>query len=61
MVGGKGEFGDPEETWRAVYGLEVDGAVLVRPDGYIGWRSRGGVDDPVRVLTHVVNRILSRE
>ncbi len=59
MVGGSGEVGDPEGTWGLAYAVEPDGAVLVRPDGYVGWRSRGGVDDPVRLLTQVLHRILS--
>ncbi len=60
MVGGNGEFGDPEGMLRAAYGLEPEGAILVRPDGYVGWRSRGGVVDPGRVLTQALDRIMSR-
>jgi putative polyketide hydroxylase len=44
--------------WPTLYGLEPDGAVLVRPDGYVGWRSRGGVDNPARVLSQVLDSIL---
>jgi putative polyketide hydroxylase len=58
MVGGSGELGDPEGTWQRAYGLEPDGAVLVRPDGYVGWRTRCGVDNPARVLTQVLNGIV---
>jgi len=32
--------------------------VLVRPDGYVGWRSRGGVDNPARALSQVLDSIL---
>ena len=31
---------------------------FVRPDGYAGWRSRGGVDDPTRALSQVLDSIL---
>ncbi|MFT4562917.1 MAG: putative polyketide hydroxylase [Gammaproteobacteria bacterium] len=31
--------------WLAIYGIEEDGAVLVRPDGHIGFRSESAVDD----------------
>lgn len=58
MVGGCGEFCDPEGIWRTLYGLEPDGGVLVRPDGYVGWRSRGGVDNPTRALSQVLDSIL---
>ena len=29
-----------ERDWCALYGIEDDGAVLVRPDGHVAWRSR---------------------
>jgi len=31
---------DLENTWTGVYGIEGDGAVLVRPDGHVCWRAR---------------------
>ena len=49
-IGEGEELADPEGRWREVYGVEADGAVLVRPDGYVGWRSRAGADDPARTL-----------
>jgi 2-polyprenyl-6-methoxyphenol hydroxylase-like FAD-dependent oxidoreductase len=58
MVGGGGEFGDPDGMWPTLYGLEPDGAVLVRPDGYVGWRSPGGVDNPAHALSQVLDSIL---
>ncbi len=61
MVGGRGKFGDPDGMWRRLYGLEPDGAVLVRPDGYVGWRSRGGVNNPARALSHVLDSIVCRD
>jgi len=61
MVGGRGDLADPEGTWRSVYGLEPDGAVLVRPDGYVGWRSRGAEADANRVVKDALDRILDRK
>jgi len=29
-----------ERDWCELYGIEADGAVLVRPDGHVAWRSR---------------------
>ena len=33
---------DLEGTWRRDYGIERDGAVLVRPDGHVCWRAFSG-------------------
>jgi 2-polyprenyl-6-methoxyphenol hydroxylase-like FAD-dependent oxidoreductase len=60
IVGGSGELRDPAGAWRAGYGLTPDGAVLVRPDGCVGWRSRSAADEPVRVLSDALDRILGR-
>jgi 2-polyprenyl-6-methoxyphenol hydroxylase-like FAD-dependent oxidoreductase len=49
-----------EEPWRATYGIEEDGAVLVRPDAHVAWRSAGGASDPAHVLGDVMTRILGR-
>ena len=35
---------DPDGAWAAVSGLGDDGAVLVRPDQHVAWRSLGPVD-----------------
>jgi putative polyketide hydroxylase len=41
-------------------GLGLGGAVLVRPDGFIGWRSREAVVDPAFVLEGVLGTLLGR-
>jgi hypothetical protein len=58
-VGGS-ELGDPEQGWQAAYELDPEGAVLVRPDGYVCWRNRAGAADPASVLREVFDQILSR-
>jgi hypothetical protein len=35
-----------DEAWGAVTGLASDGALLVRPDAFVGWRVDGLPDDP---------------
>src|SRR5262249_33838027 len=45
-IGTEGEVSDPDGAWHTAYGIERDGAVLVRPDGYVAWRSRSGVSNP---------------
>jgi hypothetical protein len=49
------------EGWHTAYGIDRDGAVLVRPDGYVGWRSRRAVPNPIRTVMDALSRILSRE
>ena len=42
------------------YGIGPGGATLVRPDGFIGWRSRGAVPDPAAELSRALTRLLAR-
>ncbi|MFD9129156.1 FAD-dependent oxidoreductase [Kitasatospora sp. NPDC059571] len=50
----------PEEgaDFGEAYGIGADGAVLVRPDGFVAWRSAGAADDPEAVLTGVLEAVL---
>ena len=45
-------------NWRTRYGADDDGAVLVRPDGYVAWRSAGPAQDPAAVLGGVLHQVL---
>jgi putative polyketide hydroxylase len=42
------------------YGLDQDGASLIRPDGFVAWRSRSGVPDPTAALGAAVSAALHR-
>ncbi|GAA3273181.1 FAD-dependent monooxygenase [Streptomyces lavendulae] len=46
--------------WAELHALAADGAVLVRPDGFVAWRSEGAVADPRAVLTDALTRLLCR-
>ncbi len=35
-----GDLRDVEDRWSQAYGVAADGAVLIRPDGFIAWRAR---------------------
>ncbi|HEX3882971.1 MAG TPA: FAD-dependent monooxygenase, partial [Stellaceae bacterium] len=59
IIGGN-EIRDPDGAWPTTYGLKEDGAVLVRPDGYVAWRAPTGVSTPVQALTAAFDRILCR-
>ena len=38
-IGSQGDFDDSANRFLEAYGIRSDGAVLVRPDGFIGWRA----------------------
>jgi putative polyketide hydroxylase len=59
-VGGDGDLGDPDGNWHQVYGVDTDGAVLVRPDGHVAWRSRSGASNPADVLRAALDRLFGR-
>jgi hypothetical protein len=42
------------------YGIEPDGAVLVRPDGYVAWRLQTWQPDAAELLAQAMTKILSR-
>ncbi|MGW3125889.1 FAD-dependent oxidoreductase [Streptomyces sp. NPDC001076] len=46
--------------WAAAHGTTADGAVLVRPDGFVAWRSEGAVPEPEGELREVLTRVLRR-
>ena len=59
-IGHGGDFQPEEGDWAELYGLEGDGAVLVRPDGHVAWRSRTRTADPAAVMLSVL-RVLVRK
>lgn len=57
---GAGEYATADSGWHETYGIEESGAVLVRPDGYVGWRSAGLAGEPTRVLGGALTAIHGR-
>jgi len=55
-----GDYRDPRCSWLRQREIGVDGAVLVRPDRYVGWRSLGASDDPIGALRAALASILCR-
>jgi hypothetical protein len=43
-----------------LYGLGPDGAVLVRPDGFVAWRARSAPSDPAAALRDALATALAR-
>ena len=51
---------DIEDRFEECYGIGSTGAVLVRPDGFVAWRSPGRVNHPHRQLKQAVSSLLGR-
>jgi 2,4-dichlorophenol 6-monooxygenase len=56
----EGDLYDPRLAWVRQRQVGPDGAVLVRPDRHIGWRSIGAAEDPRAALADALERILAR-
>jgi 2,4-dichlorophenol 6-monooxygenase len=52
------ELADPDGRWAAQLGLEADGALLVRPDQHVAWRSPRAAVDPRATLDAALAAIL---
>ena len=59
VVGVGSDVGDPQNLFSWLYGVD-DGAVLIRPDGHIAWRSAGATSDAIATLSGVVELVLAR-
>lgn len=46
--------------WAALHGVGADGAVLVRPDGFVAWRSAAASSDPERELRELAEALAMR-
>lgn len=55
-----GEYRDPRCAWLVRRGIGPRGAVLVRPDRFVAWRSLDAVGDPAAVLEDAIARVLGR-
>ncbi len=52
------ELVDVEGNWQPRYELGRAGAVLVRPDGYVAWRSDSPTEDPAASLADALHQVL---
>jgi putative polyketide hydroxylase len=59
-IGADGDLSDPDGDWQDAYGVDSDGAVLVRPDGYVAWRSGTSASTPTEVLRTAFDGLLGR-
>ncbi|UXA05907.1 FAD-dependent monooxygenase [Mycobacterium sp. SMC-2] len=54
------DYRDADGQWAAVSEIGDDGAILVRPDNYVAWRSMTSAGDAVGTLTEAVATVLHR-
>nr|AHX24715.1 FAD-binding monooxygenase [uncultured bacterium] len=59
LVGPAAELRETGEDWASAYGVKPDGAVLVRPDGFVAWRSASGSPDRVETLSGLLSQLTS--
>jgi hypothetical protein len=59
-VGQQGELQDVDSRWQEAYGVEADGALLIRPDGFVAWRQSEGADNHREVLMKVVEQLFGK-
>lgn len=60
VISEAGEISDPDGDWRNIRGVSTTGAVLVRPDQHVGWRSFEGHENSEDVLRAAFSQILAR-
>ncbi|WP_267242532.1 FAD-dependent monooxygenase [Streptomyces sp. PR69] len=61
VIGAGQELQPADRDWADVYGVGSGGAVLVRPDAFVSWRSAEASDDPHGVLADVIARASGAE
>jgi hypothetical protein len=54
-----GADADPDERFPTAYDVSSAGVSLVRPDGFVAFRSREAVADPAAVLERALRSVLS--
>ena len=59
-IGAQAEWRDIEERFEECCGIDATGAILIRPDGFVAWRSSGRENHPPGQLKQAIVRLLGR-
>ena len=59
-IGAHCEMRDIEDQWAQLVDMSPDGALLVRPDGFVAWRTGALPPSPENRLSEVLGQILGR-
>ena len=60
VIGEGGDYSDPSGTWAQLKQIQDGGAILVRPDTHVGFRSSGAEANPADALARALGQILSK-
>lgn len=56
----EGDYRDPRSAWIRQREISAQGAVLIRPDRVVAWRSKGAAKSPTAELAGALSKILDR-
>jgi putative polyketide hydroxylase len=59
-IGSGGGWQDSDGVFASRYGIDANGAVLVRPDGHVAWRMPQAAAEPAKLLATALAHILAR-
>jgi len=57
-IGSQGDCVESEDSWEALYDVTSQGAVLIRSDGFVAWRTKERVSNHYQILKQVMTSIL---
>jgi 2-polyprenyl-6-methoxyphenol hydroxylase-like FAD-dependent oxidoreductase len=60
-IGSESDLVECEGNWEAVYNVSSQGAVLIRPDGFVAWRTKERILNPNLILKQVMTTILGQD
>ncbi|MEM7534535.1 MAG: FAD-dependent monooxygenase [Chloroflexota bacterium] len=60
VVGPGRDVEDIYQEWADIREVDEDGCLLVRPDGYVGWRAQSSSDNAGEEIARVMDQILAR-
>ncbi|MCW2881641.1 MAG: PheA/TfdB family FAD-binding monooxygenase [Sphaerisporangium sp.] len=56
-IGADGDYASVDGDWAAAFGVSPRGAILVRPDAFVAWRSADSQPEPEKVLADVLGQV----
>ncbi|MBI2800485.1 MAG: FAD-dependent monooxygenase [Gammaproteobacteria bacterium] len=60
QIGAPGHYADRDGAWKKVRQTEEDGAILVRPDTHVAWRSTAKAANSTNELTSALTKVLCK-
>ena len=58
VIGARGDYQDAEGNWKRLCQISGGGAVLVRPDTHVAWRSKDAPARPAEALADAIRAAL---